>query len=38
VLKGPDSEFPSQKEKRLEKKARKARDKSLDAHIQPRGA
>jgi hypothetical protein len=38
VLRGPDSEFPSQKEKRLEKKARKARDKSLDAHIQPRGA
>ncbi|RYO40838.1 hypothetical protein AA0111_g1145 [Alternaria arborescens] len=38
VLKGPDSEFLSRKEKRLEKKARKARDKSPDAHIQPRGA
>jgi uncharacterized membrane protein HdeD (DUF308 family) len=38
VLKGPDSEFPSLKENRLEKKARKARDKSPDAHIQPRGA
>jgi hypothetical protein len=38
VLRGPDSEFPSLKENRLEKKARKARDKSPDAHIQPRGA
>lgn len=38
VLKGPDSEFPSRKEKRLEKKTRKARDKSPNAHIQPRGA
>ena len=38
ALKGPDSEFPSLKENRLEKKARKARDKSPDAHIQPRGA
>jgi hypothetical protein len=38
VLKGPDSEVPSRKEKRLEKKMKKAGNKSLDAYIQPGGA
>lgn len=38
VLKGPDSEFPSWRMKRLEKKAREAEKKSSNAHIQPPGA
>jgi hypothetical protein len=38
VLKGPGSDFPSRRMKRLGKKARKARKKSPDAHIHPRGA